>query len=505
MFVVKIPSSEVYRISTRPSVFKSLAQELCYFNLHQNNKIFFNGEAEVSKLIGGEYNGKRGSDLSIDVGYDDKIFVEFESEPSGFNDELDSMRNVTTPPMWVDPVTGSSIRPIFEGKRYTITINKYFKDRVTAETFRRKIRSAILGEGLNSLFDLDTHFPIPMEVLVCYQEIYNRLVNAKAIDPVDNNFIQWFRRCSEVPTDIISNLIGNNDCLVFKQQMADNGIDHGDIQMAKVNKGRYIGQYEISWSYSYHWNEHTEWELRYPIQIYQQPMSIEWMPDNFDNNKRSYPTRRFLESKLASMVFDYLQDNVNKYVCLPVQDNWRPPTIDWLAPQMQVLINLEDVQTEQVLLNVTSIQGFEWDNNFIHFVLKYHDKVTKRHQSPLNFKLFSDDIEVLETDIELRENGDLILLRPGTLKNIYRLTFSLDYAIRRFDDGCIDDFLKDPDYGRWIIDVLYPDHKLPTDWGEGGKGDWWDIYDNIDVGDGELIEEFSSYMMGLGIIAKKPY
>lgn len=501
MFTVKLPSSETYRISVRPSVFKSLAQELCYFNLHQNNQIFFNGEAEVSKLIGGEYNGRRGSDLSIDVGYNDKIFVEFESEPSGFNDELDSMRGLTTPLLWQDPLTGSSIRPIFEGKRYTITINKFFKDRVTAESFRRRIRSAILGEHLNTLFDLDTHFPIPMEILACYQEIYNRLVNAKAVDTTDSNFIKWFRQNSLVPTDYISNLIGNNDCLVFKQQMADNGIDHGDIQIAKVNKGRYIGQYEVSWSYSYHWNEHTEWELTYPIQVYQQPMNVEWMPDDFDNNKRSYPTRRFLESKLASMVFDYLQDNVNKYVCLPSQDNWRPPTTNWISPQLQVLINLEDVQTEQVLLNITQIQGFEWNPTFLYLILKYHKKVTKRHSSPLNFKLYSNNVEVLESNIELRENGDLVLLRPGTLKNIYRLTFNFDTAIRLFDDDCINDLLNDLEYGKTIIDTLFPQYPFPPDWGSGGKNDWWSIYDNVDVGDGELIEEFSSYMMGLGIIA----
>lgn len=501
MFTVKLPSSETYRISVRPSVFKSLAQELCYFNLHQKNQIFFNGEAEVSKLIGGEYNGRRGSDLSIDVGYNDKIFVEFESEPSGFNDELDSMRGVTTPLLWQDPLTGSSIRPIFEGKRYTITINKFFKDRVTAESFRRRIRSAILGEHLNTLFDLDTHFPIPMEILACYQEIYNRLVNAKAVDTTDSNFIKWFRQKSLVPTDYISNLIGNNDCLVFKQQMADNGIDHGDVQIAKVNKGRYIGQYEVSWSYSYHWNEHTEWELTYPIQVYQQPMNVEWMPDDFDNNKRSYPTRRFLESKLASMVFDYLQDDVNKYVCLPSQDNWRPPTTNWISPQLQVLINLEDVQTEQVLLNITQIQGFEWNPTFLHLILKYHKKVTKRHSSPLNFKLYSNNVEVLESNIELRENGDLVLLRPGTLKNIYRLTFNFDTAIRLFDDDCINDLLNDLEYAKTIIDTLFPQYPFPADWGSGDKNGWWSIYDNVDVGDGELIEEFSSYMMGLGIIA----
>lgn len=501
MFLVKIPSSETYRISTRPSIFKSLAQELCYFNLHQTNKIFFNGEAEVAKLIGGEYNGKRGSDLAIDVGYDDKIFVEFESEPSGFNDELDSMRGATTPLFWEDPLTGSTIRPIFEGKRYTITINKYFKDRVQADTFRRKIRSAILGEHLNSLFDLDTHFPVPMDLLVCYREIYNRLVTAGALDPTDNNFIQWFRSKSLVPMDYISNLIGNNNCLVFKQQMADNGVDHGDVQVARVNKGRYIGQYEVSWSYSYHWNEHTEWELRYPIQVYQQPMNIEWMPDDFENNKRIYPNRRFMESKLASLVFDYLQENANNYIVLPRQDNWRSPVTPWVAPQMQVLINLEDVQSEQVLLNITEIQGFGWNPIFLYYILKYRHRVTKRHASPLHFKLFSNDIEVLETDLELRENGDLVLLRPGTLKNIYRLTFNFDFAIRLYDDDCIDDLLNDQEYSQLIITGLFPQYPLPPNWGENGKADWWDIYDNVNVGDGELIEEFTSYMMGLGIIA----
>ena len=283
--------------------------------------------------------------------------------------------------------------------------------------------------------------------------------------------------------------------------MAENGSDHGDSQIAKVNKGRYIGQYEVSWSYSYHWNEHTEWELTYPIQVYQQPMNVEWMPDDFDNNKRSYPTRRFLESKLASMVFDYLQDNVNKYVCLPSQDNWRPPTTNWISPQLQVLINLEDVQTEQVLLNITQIQGFEWNPTFLYLILKYHKKVTKRHSSPLNFKLYSNNVEVLESNIELRENGDLVLLRPGTLKNIYRLTFNFDTAIRLYDDDCINDLLNDIEYGKTIIDTLFPQYPFPADWGSGGKNDWWSIYDNVDVGDGELIEEFSSYMMGLGIIA----
>lgn len=502
---VRIPSAETYRICTRPAVLKSLKQALRYFHLDkQPTTIYFNGEAETVKLWGGEFDGKRGSDHNTDVGYDDKIFVELETEDSEYNDGLDSAKfdSQHVPLMWEDKVTGASIRPVYNGRRLVITVNKYFKDRVQAQRFRDGIRDKLSQGHFNTLFDVQTHYPVTYDILGCYKEIYDRLLNAKMVDPaVDGDFIDWFSNPNRslVPNDIISNLIGNNRVFAFKQELAENGLDFRYVNVAVVNKGAYIGKYEVSWSYSFYWNDHTHWDLTYPIQIFQQQMPTEFLPDIYEENKMPYATRLFMESKLASLVFQYRQDTPLMYHVLPSQDNWRPPNISWISPQLQVLLTMEDVPGEQVLLNIKDIQGFQWNPELLAWIMKYRTKVTRRHANPLQFKLFSNNVEVKESQLELRDNGDLVLLRPATLANIYRLTFNLDYAIRLYDEECRDDLVKDPDWSDWILDILFPGYegdKSPDD-----TWDWWDIHNGIDVGDGEEVDFFERGMCGALIIA----
>lgn len=506
MFNIHIPSQETYKIHLRPAIYQSLATVLEYFNIHQKHKIYFNGEGEVSKLIGGLYNSKRGDDIDSDLGYDDKIFVEVEIDYGGFNDELDSENKggQTVPPLWVDPITGSMIRPVYTGRRVDVTINKFFKDRTTAQTFHRNIRSGLLQSNLISTFDVNTHYPIPMSLLECYQDVYKRLLNGKAVDEENGkNFLSWFRGNSTVETDIISNIVGNNNCLVFLQQNADNGMNYGPVNFAQVNKGRYIGQFEVSWTYSFFWNEHTKWSLEYPIQVFQQQMPGKWIPDQHERSLIRPPSNRFLESTFARAVFGAGIPTNPFYHVLPNQDNWRPPTESWLSPQLQILVNMEDVQGEQVILNIKDIHGFTWDEKFLKYILQHHTKVTRRHRSPLNFKVWSNNTQVLESQIELRENGDLVITRPPTLSNIYRVVFSLDYALRQYTDDGVWDILDDGEYGRWIIDTLFPGNKLPDTWPHGGWNDWIEIHNKIEVGDGPEIDYFSTYMMGMVVIAKR--
>lgn len=503
MFKVDVPASEVYRISTRPAILKSLATIIEYFNIPKNHKVYFNGEAEVSKLLGGLYNSKRGDDKNTDLGYDDKIFVELDDDYSGYNDELDSesKSTPTTPHMWYDPITNAMIRPVYQNRKYTITINKYFKDRLTAKTFHNKIRSGSLSSHQNNMFDMNTHYPIPWRILECFQSIYKKQLTAGIYtEGPDVNFIKWFRYFATVPTDIISNLIGNNDTLVFNQQVANTGIEFGEVNFAKVSKGAFIGKYEVSWTYSFYWNEHVKWEVQYPIQVYQQPMEQDWIPEVFEQNKMDLPSNRFMESKLAALIFgDKLIDTVG-YVALPVQDNWRPPNVNWLSPQLQVLLTVTN-DPEQVLLNITSLNGFNWEPNFLKWILKYYNKVTTRHRSPLNFKVYSDNTEVAEEQLTLRENGDLVLLRPPSLSNIYRIVFSLDYALRLYSDDCINDIVTDTEWGRWIIEQLFPSYNIPPYFGENGTLDWWDVHNSIEVGDGDEVEFFERGTMGSVIFA----
>lgn len=493
MFKVKIPSFETYKTGLRPAVLASLEQTLKYCDIDLNHLIFFNNEAEVSKLLGGEYNDKRGSDVNTDLGYDNKIFVELEREMAGYNDELDgNTTDDTVPPVWVEPITGSSITPKYSTRRFNVTVNKYFKDRVTAERFYASLRSKTLSVHQNTEFAVETHYPITYPMMQCYKEIFDRLIAAKQL-PEDKDFIDWMMENSTVPSGILRNVIGNNPVFVFKQCIDEIGIHIENPNMAHVNAGNYIGKYEVSFRYWFFWSEHTEWINRYPIQVYQQPMPEEYIPDVFEKNLEDYPVRRFFESAAAQAVFDYAKDKESKYICLPRQDNWRPPPEYWINPQLQVVVNMEDVDN-QVIINIKDIHGFDWNQKVIDYIMKYRQKVTKRHANPMQFKVYSDDLQVLESQIELHENGDLVLTRKPTMASIYRVTFNFDFALRLYDEECIEDFLNDPEYTEWIIGILFPQYPWPGGWGNG-IDDWWDIHNSIDIGDGDEIHPWFQYGM----------
>lgn len=502
MFKEKIPSFEIYKISTRPAVLTSLKHMLNYMDIDINHKIYFNGEAEVSKLLGGEYDGKRGSDHGIDVGYDDKIFVELDIELAGYNDELDGLTNDdTVPPIWKEPLTGSMIAPKFNTRRYTVTVNKYFKDRVAARRFYDNIRSKTLGTHQNTLFDVETHYPMTYPMLNLFKEIFDRLQAAGKVNlKPGETFIDWMGAHSTSPWAIIRNLIGNNPCFVFKQQIAENGVNMENPNLAKVNKGSYIGRYEVSFTYWFYWSEHTEWVVWYPIQVYQQPIPVEYMPNVFDQNRENYAARRFFESDMAAKIWDYNKNQAPFYHVFPIQDNWRPDPQNWISPQLQVLVNADDIDN-QVLLNVKDIVGFDWDETFIKYIIKYRDKVTLPHQNPMQFKVYSNETEVLNSQIILAENGDLILTRKPRMGNIYRVTFNLDYSLRRYSEDCVLDLISDTDYGRWIIGLLFPNIHLRPGWGNG-LDDWYeDVHNEVEIGDGDPIHPVPNGMLGSLIIA----
>lgn len=510
MIKVRLPSAESYKICTRPAVLKSLGQALKYFHLDkQPMKIYFNGEAEVSKLIGGEYNNRRGDDTETDTGFTDKIFVELAIEDSEYNDGLDSgsMESQSTPYMWADKQTGASITPVFNGRKMVVTVNKYFKDRVQATNYRNQIRSRLNARAFNTLFDVQTHYPVLVDILGVFKEVYDRLENSKVLGPKDDTFFHWFRnpeRC-QVPTDILSNLIGNNDIFVFKQELAENGLNFEHLNTATVNKGNFIGQYEVSWSYSFFWNDHTHWDLTYPIQVYQQTMDYDYLPDIFEETRMPYATRMFSEAKLASLVYMGREDIPLQYTALPRQDNWRPVPESWVSPQLQILVNMEDVPGEQVILNIKEIHGFDWNPEVLKWIMKFHNKLTVRHDNPMQFIVYSDDVPVLSSQLELRANGDLVLLRPPSLGAIYRVTFNFDFALRRYSQDAIDDLVNNPDWAEWIIGVLYPGYEGGPNGSIGiidDNWDWWDVHNNIDVGDGPEVDYFETGMIGALIIAR---
>lgn len=501
MLVEKIPSFETYRIGTRPAVLTSLRRMLDYFDINIDQKIYFNGESEVSKLMGGEGTNKRGTDIVTDLNYDNKLFVELDVEAADYNDALDAYTgNGSVPAFWYDPITKTRLAPKFITKRFSVTVTAHLRDRMTGERFLTFLKSRTLGTHQNTEFTVETHYPLSTSAMQCFKEIFDRQVSGGVL-PADKNFIDWMMENATVPTGILRNAAYNNPVFVFMQSIINVGANIDNPVSRLVTKGSHVGKYEVSFTYWFYWAEHSEWVINYPIQVCQQPMPQEYLPSPREFNIQQEPPRRFFEAAASYLVWDYDKYKAPYYHIFPNIDNWRPPTTYWLNPQLQVMVGVEN-KPEQILLNMKEIAGFTWNPVVLDYILKYHDKVTRRHHCPMNIKVYSEDIEVLETQIELRENGDLVLKRLPRMENTYRIVFSFDYALRLYDQDALDDMLNDPDYGKWIIGILFPQYPLPDDWPANGIDSWWDIHNDIEVGDGDPVDFWLPYgMMGFLIIA----
>lgn len=464
MLKTNIPTSETYRSVTRPLIYSSLRKWLEYFGINNDVLIYFSGESEISNLLGTTFTDKKGSDHRTDTHFVNRLFVEAEYENADYNDGLDgSHRHLTSTPFWFDPDTETRITPVYNNKIVRITINRYFKDRVSGEAFINRINS-LLRKPFNNLFSSKVHYPISPNIVEFLNHIYDLLNNVGAIrDNISKD--EWINRNAIVPMDEITNIAGNNKTKVFKQSLVENGLLYDQASLSKnIAKGQYHGQYLASFSYSFYYAEHTEWVLEYPIMVYQQLINSEYIPRVFNDNIEDYATNMFFEAKASSYLFDYKKYTNPFFFVFPIEDNYVVPKEDWLDLQLQRLAFMEFVD-RQIVLNLFSFSELDsfWDPTFEKYIRKFHNKVTVRHKNPMHLKLWAGNLAVLEKEVELEENGDFYLNRKPKMYREHRVAFYLDKDINGYDDECIKDIVEDEEYGRWIIDKVLPMLPLPGD------------------------------------------
>lgn len=467
MFRVKLPAYETYRNATRPFVYASLRGVLDAFNLNQDVRTYFNDEAESSRMIGTTFTKEKRSDQDTDVGFEERQYIEVNIEDAEANTEMDSShRHLVNDPLWFEPVTGSAIAPLYETKKVEVTINRYFPDKVLAQRFITGIKSGLKGQPVQQ-FSASVHYPILHNFLECMCTIYERLVAADVIDGTKINPLEWFKHCCTVPYDILSNMIGNNACFVFKRSVNAIKIRYQGIDIARVeSKGKYNGQYMVSFSYSFYMAELKEWELYYPIMVYQQMTDQKYIPQEKQEFVDDYTPNQFYEGALAFGSERYMGWSAPDIFVFPPQDNWRGPQHYKMDDKLQRLAIMEDVE-EQVVLNLFTFNGEEtfWDDKFKEYLKYYHSKVTTRHKNPLYVTLWSDSIQVLDEQVSMDAEGNITLNRRPTMSAEYRVVLYFDYDVAKYDWDAIDDITScdNETMGRWIMGVLFPYLPLPGD------------------------------------------
>lgn len=473
MFVNTVPCGETYQAITRPAILASIEQLLKFYHVNMEAcQIYFNGDADVSKLFGTDLGLKRGADGNTDFKNRDKLYIVAEVNDSEFNNGYgNNYRQDTHMAFWHDKETNTSFRPMFKGKIVNVDVNRHFRTRQDAVDFKNAIERVRTQQIGAFTFDAKVHFPVNTTIVELIKTIYDYQVNAKVIDPVVVPFAKWLFSNAKRAFTIISNLSGKNKILVSPILIENTELILNEPNVSKVNKGDYLGRYEVSFSYTFYWQEFIGWQFSYPYMVCQQVIPAKFINGIVGQWSRPQTLTGFLE---RTQMMALTQGN-EKYLHtpyynrIPLEDPWAPPQENYMEPKLQVTLSLTNT-ANQILFNIGEIPNFKWNPFYLKYILRYRQYIFQKYNCPLTIKIFSNDIQIDYRNLSMDDKGNIILNRLPSIKNIHRAVVYINYDIGLWSEICVSNLLADRKETKTLIDYIMPWLKIPDDWDEN----WFD-------------------------------
>lgn len=517
-----IQAAEIYRNATRPAILASIREVLGFYGMIDKfDEIYFNGEAEVSNFINSDKDSKLRSDRATDLINRQKLFVTAEINRSVFNSGYgNSGTSPNNPYVWKDEDSRTYLYPGFEGRDIVIECNCHFRTRNEAQGFVNRIERTRSRQLSEFTFNANIHYPINIPIIEFLSGNHQRLKQAGI---VSNEYPEWFFEHAVAPMGVIHNEGNNHKTIVVKREIIDTNIIFDESEVGLSRKGDYAGQYIASFRYKFYWQDMVEWQLHYPIMVYQQPIDTKWLPTMQHQYINGFIQNAFLEYQQGNLVFKNRQASSPFYYRFPDNDPWYPPQECWLDKQVSLLLMMEDVENK-ALFNIKEIPNWTWKDAVIKHIIKYREYLFTRHEDIVHIKLYSDDLQVLDEQLSMDEDGNVYMNRRPTMKNVYRAVIYIDLDLKNLSPEAIERIINDEEYQKEFLPGVFPWHnwKVPPNDGDvsdnkgGGKwnpeypdderwivypDDWYSHADSEDMGDGLVRFSPVLYQLNLNLLA----
>lgn len=493
MFETFIATEENYDAYLRPAIYDSLKAVLAYYKLDSAANIYYNGRNEIAKLVGSNSGDSPTADRYTDGIFRNKIFIVPEVDRSEFwNNRRESVES----PVWRDKnKLPLMLTPAFESKKIQVQVVCAHNTYADADNMQKKINRLRENQVVDFNFSPITHMPVNNSIMEFIETVHGML---KRGEPDTPDFSDWFYGCALAPFHIVSNVAGNHKIMVVPLKSPNIGIQFTDPFVSKVAKGQTYGRFEVQFSYTFYLNDFIGWELEYPLNVYQEEIPAQFIPEPQPEHVsetlyRSAP--EILNGRALDTAGTIHQ--VPYYLKQPRHDPWACPKTWWVQPIIQARLVVDDVP-EQLLCNVFDIPGFQWEDSVKAYFLRRHAVACKHHETPFFIQVYENDQLVDEDFLSMDELGNVTLKRVVNMKWTYRIIINLDWAIRDYSEGFWNDLSKNPEGWQHLVKIF--------EWFDFGtipepKIQHIDlIKQGIDKGFGGWKKPFNIYEMGLGLI-----
>lgn len=474
MLTALFDAGETYRSTTRPAILDSIYSVLEYYQVREKDLlVYLNGEATDARPMYSSHEDPSRSGQFTDFIYRNKLFAIAEVVTTDFNSGYGNLgRQINNVPLWEDKDTRTHLTPIFEGRKINVDCNVMFNTRQQAMNFRNRLQRIYDLQGANPWFRAHIHYPVPYEFMMLAGHLQQLSIGGGYSSP-ETTYPDWFLERCTVPTSIATNAVGNHPIFAMKRRIENSEIILEEPTLALTQKnGEVLGKYEVSFRYTFYWQELINWQVSYPIMVKQQPISSDFIVTPYQEEGEKYSPFKFFELQAGDNIKGFDGTKVYEYARYPLYDPWFPPSnYDRVEPKVIVNFTLSDVD-EQLLFNIKDIPEMEWNPIILAFILKYHDLITVRSNLVLWLQLYSDDIPVLQEDVVLDANGNLTLLRKPVIENNYRMVLNIDGMLGLLTDEGKDLIMSDDDYRNVVLPEIFPWWKWNKELAATVTGPW---------------------------------
>lgn len=489
-----IATEENYDAYLRPAIYDSIKAVLAYYRLDSAANIYYNGQNEIAKLVGTNRTDSPTAAHYTDGIFRNKIFITPDVQRSEFwNNRRESVES----PVFRDKDNlPLMITPTFENKRIEVRVVCMHNTFADAERMKNHINRLRENQVVDFNFSPVTHMPVNHSLLEFVEIVHGMLERNKPGTPV---FYEWFYGNALAPFHIVSNTAANHQLMVVPLKAPNVGIQFSSPFIAKTNKGQTYGRFEVEFSYTFYLNDFIGWELEYPLNVYQEEIPNQFIPEPQEHHVDETLYRCSPEI-LAGRALGTAGSNaqVPYYLKQPRHDPWACPKTWWVQPILQARLKMDDLP-EQELCNVFDIPGFNWDPAVKAYFLRRHEVACSHHDSPFLVQVFEGDRLIESTYLKMDATGSVTLYKAPDLRKTYRIVICLDWAIRDYSEAFWSDLSKHPEGWDLLTRIFFwfDFNTIPTPWIQYIHL----IKQGIDKGWGGWIKPFNIYQMNLGLIA----
>ncbi len=452
-----IQTGEIYRNATRPAILTSIREVLKFYGLSDAfEQVLFNGEAEVVRQVGTDFDSRLRDDKQTEMANRRKLFITAEVAQSEFNSGYGNTgTGITNPPVWHSALANVTLLPCYEGREVSIEGTSYFRTRNDAMMFINRIQRIQARQLAQFTFDAQIHYPVNIQIINFLLKIHALLVKA---GKTEDDFPTWYFKCAVAPMDVLTNQANKNPLVVLNRKVCDTNIIFDPPRLELSRRGDRVGQHMVTFRYRYYWQDMIEWQLNYPLMVYQQPIPEEFIPAMQESYQRGFIKNAPIEYQQMNMIDHRRTVSSPYYKRYPNYDPWCPPVEPWLDPQITALTALSNVES-QVLFNLKDLPEWKWITPIYNHIIKYRDHLFDRHEDIIHIKMYSDDLQVRFNQVRLEENGDLVFSRPPTMSAHYRVVVYVDLDLKNLSNEAVDRIVNDPELQREFLPAIFPWHK----------------------------------------------